>query len=157
MNRISNTYLSIDGLSIIRGIISGKFPPPSITKSIPMSIIVAEPGFVRFTAKADEKHLNPLGGVHGGFAATVLDSVTGCAIHTRLGAGEIYSTVDLTIKMTKLVPMGKELIAEGKIIHMSNRLGVSEGILKDEEGTLYAHATATCMIHRTPEKSHPKH
>jgi len=103
---------------------------------------------VKFTARADKRHLNPLGGVHGGFAATVLDSVTGCAVHTMLDAGVGFGTVDLNVKMLKAIPLDRELTAEGRVIHLSRSLGVSEGSIRDAEGVLFAHATATCAIIR---------
>ncbi|KCX23124.1 PaaI family thioesterase, partial [Acinetobacter baumannii] len=92
--------------------------------------------------------LNPLGGVHGGFAATVLDSVTGCAVHTMLPAGVGYGTIDLNVKMCRPLPQNQVLIATGKVINLSKNLGISEGKITDEEGKLYAYATATCMIIR---------
>ena len=90
-----------------------------------------------------------MGGVHGGFAATVLDSVTGCAVHSLLESGVAYSTVDLNVKMVRPVPLDRELTAIGKIIHMSGRLAISEGRLQDGDGKILAHATATCMILRS--------
>jgi uncharacterized protein (TIGR00369 family) len=87
-----------------------------------------------------------MGGVHGGFAATVLDSVTGCAVHTLLNAGVGYGTIDLNVKMIRTVPKNEKLIAEGKIINLSKSLGISEGTLKSQDGKLLATATATCMI-----------
>jgi uncharacterized protein (TIGR00369 family) len=113
-----------------------------------MKGVEVDSGCIKFSAKADKRHTNPLGGVHGGFAATVLDSVTGCAVHTMLEAGVGYGTLDLNIKMLKAIPIEKELVVEGKVIHLSKKIGVSEGTLKDVEGNLYAHATATCMIYR---------
>ncbi|MFK7200600.1 PaaI family thioesterase [Acinetobacter baumannii] len=95
-----------------------------------------------------DNHLNPLGGVHGGFAATVLDSVTGCAVHTMLPAGVGYGTIDLNVKMCRPLPQNQVLIATGKVINLSKNLGISEGKITDEEGKLYAYATATCMIIR---------
>ena len=99
-----------------------------------------------FKATANETHTNPMGGVHGGFAATVMDSVTGCATHTVLGAGVGYGTIELNVKMCKPVPFNKTLIAEGKVINKTRRLVISEGYLRDETGSLYAYATATNMI-----------
>jgi uncharacterized protein (TIGR00369 family) len=108
-----------------------------------------EPGLIVFTAIAGQQHLNPLGGVHGGFAATVLDSVTGCAVHSLLESGVAYATVDLNVKMIRPVPTDRELNAIGKLIHMSGSLAVSEGRLQDGDGKILAHATATCMILRS--------
>ena len=106
-------------------------------------------GHASFKVKADQRHLNPLGGVHGGFAATVLDSATGCAVHTTLEAGVGYGTIDLNVKMCRPVPQNKQLFAIGQLINLSKSLAISEGKLVDEDGKLYAHATATCMIIRT--------
>ncbi|MEK5790279.1 PaaI family thioesterase, partial [Acinetobacter johnsonii] len=82
------------------------------------------------------------------FAATVLDSVTGCAVHTILPAGVGYGTIDLNVKMCRPLPQNQVLIATGKVINLSKNLGISEGKITDEEGKLYAYATATCMIIR---------
>lgn len=138
----------LNGLELLQSIVDGNAAMPPMAQTIPMSIISVEPGSVIFTATAGQQHLNPLGGVHGGFAATVLDSVTGCAVHSLLESGVAYSTVDLNVKMVRPVPRDRELTAKGKIIHMSSRLAVSEGRLQDGDGKILAHATATCMILR---------
>ena len=134
------------GIEILKAILKGELPHPTMSESIPMKVMLVEKGKVVFNAIANDKHLNPQGGVHGGFAATVLDSVTGCAVHTLLGAGVAYGTIDLNIKMLRPVPRDENLIAEGKVINLSKSLGVSEGTLKSKEGKLYATSTATCMI-----------
>jgi len=138
----------LTGLELMRAMMEGRIPRAPIAEIVPMKPLELAGGYAKFAAKADKRHLNPLGGVHGGFAATVLDSVTGCAIHTMLEAGVGYGTIDLDIKMLRPVPLEKELVAEGRVIHLSKKIGVSEGQLKDADGTLYAHATATCMIYR---------
>ncbi|MCF6299901.1 MAG: PaaI family thioesterase [Proteobacteria bacterium] len=137
---------NMTGLEIMQAMVQGSIPHPSITKTFPMKCVLAKKGKIIFQVKADERHLNPLGGVHGGFSATVMDSVTGCVVHTMLDAKVGYATVDLNVKMLKPVPRDTKLIAEGTIIKVSKSLGVSEGTLKDEAGKLYAHSTATCMI-----------
>jgi len=139
---------NMTGLEVMQAMIAGKVPAASMAETIPMNGTLAEHGKVQFEAIADERHLNPLGGVHGGFAATVMDSATGCAIHTVLEAGVGYGTIDLNVKMLKAVPKNVRLIAEGKVVHVSKSIGAAEGTLKDSNGTLYAHATATCMIIR---------
>ena len=137
---------NMTGLEIMQAMAKGVIPHPSIAETIPMKCVLAEKGRIVFEVKADERHLNPLGGIHGGFSATVMDSVTGCVVHTMLDAGVGYGTIDLNVKMLKPVPKEITLIAEGRIINVSRSLGVSEGTLKDETGKLYAHSTATCMI-----------
>ncbi|MCU4562845.1 PaaI family thioesterase [Acinetobacter sp. WU_MDCI_Abxc222] len=140
--------MEMTGLEFLQAMIEGHIPPASISKTIPMQPTEISEGSVIFKAQADQNHLNPLGGVHGGFAATVLDSVTGCAVHTMLPAGVGYGTIDLNVKMCRPIPQNQALIATGKVINLSKNLGISEGKIIDEEGKLYAYATATCMIIR---------
>jgi uncharacterized protein (TIGR00369 family) len=141
--------VDMSGLELVQAMVDGTFPHPSMTDTIPMRVTEAGRGYVKFRARADKRHLNPLGGVHGGFAATVLDSVTGCAIHTLLDPRVAYGTVDLNVKMLKAIPLDQELTAEGRVLHFSRTLGASEGTIKDADGTLFAHATATCVILRS--------
>lgn len=136
----------MSGLQIMQAMCDGKIPAPSMSLTIPMTVDHVKEGSVSFTVKADDRHLNPLGGVHGGFAATVLDSVTGCAVFSMLDAGIGYGTIDLNVKMCRPIPKDKELYAYGKIINMSKSLGIAEGKIVDENDKIYAHATATCMI-----------
>lgn len=140
--------MEMTGLEFLQAMIEGHIPPASISKTIPMQPTEISEGSVTFKAQADHNHLHPLGGVHGGFAATVLDSVTGCAVHTMLPAGVGYGTIDLNVKMCRPLPQNQVLIATGKVINLSKNLGISEGKITDEEGKLYAYATATCMIIR---------
>ena len=142
--------LEMSGLELIQAAADGKLPMATMAETVPMRIVEVSRGRVRFSVRADRRHLNPLGGVHGGFAATVLDSVTGCAVHTTLEAGVGYGTVDLNVKMLRAVPLDIELVAEGSVIHVSRSLGVAEGSLRDAAGTLLAHATCTCAIIRRP-------
>lgn len=136
------------GLQLLQAMCEGKIPPASISETMSMQPYEVAEGTIHFKVKADSRHLNPLGGVHGGFAATVLDSVTGCAVHSMLEAGVGYGTIDLNIKMCRPIPKDQQLLAIGKVINISKNLGISEGKIVDEDGKLYAHATATCMIIR---------
>ena len=138
----------MSGLEGFQAMRDGKLPHPTMADTIPMRITEASPGYVKFSARADRRHVNPLGSVHGGFAATVLDSVTGCAVHTLLEAGVVIGTIDLHVKMLKAVPLEQEPVAECRVLHVSRSLGVSEASLRDTEGNLLAHATATCAILR---------
>ena len=136
------------GLQLLQAMCDGRIPAPSMSETIPMQPYEVSEGTICFKVKANHHHLNPLGGVHGGFAATVLDSVTGCAVHSMLEAGAGYGTIDLNIKMCRPIPQNQQLLAIGKVINISKNLGISEGKIVDENGKLYAHATATCMIIR---------
>jgi len=137
----------LSGLEVFMAMKEGRIPYPSMTQTIPMRCVEVEKGFIRIQTRADSRHMT-LGGVHGGFSATVLDGATASAVHTTLEPGEGCSTLDLNIKILKPVPLDTDLIAEGEIIHTSKRIGVSKGTLKDNQGTLYAYATTTCAIFR---------
>jgi len=136
----------MSGLQIMQEMCNGNLPMPSMATTVPMSASEVGPGHITFIVKADERHLNPMGSVHGGFAATVLDSVTGCAVFSMLEAGLSYGTIDLNIKMCRPIPLNTELKAVAKVLNISKSLGIAEAQLIDEAGKLYAHATATCMI-----------
>mgnify|MGYP000580118852 FL=1 len=138
----------LSGLEQLNLIMEGKIPPPAMAVTMGTTSIDVKEGVAIFKAVANDSHLNPMGGVHGGFACTLMDSVTGCAVHSVLAPGESYGTIDLNVKMMRPVPKGVELIAEGKVINISKSLGVSEGRLVDAAGKLYAHATCTCKIIR---------
>jgi uncharacterized protein (TIGR00369 family) len=138
----------LSGVQVIQAIIDGKHPHPGIASSIPMIFCEVEEGRVRFEATANKTHLNLMNGTYGGFAATVLDSVTGCAIHSLLEVGATFGTIELHVKMMRPVPQLIKLLAEGKVINISRSLGVAEGWLTDSDGKLLAHATSTCMIKR---------
>ncbi len=126
----------MSGFELLSAMKDGKIPYSSIADTVPMRFVEIEKGSIKFSVKADDRHLNPLGGVHGGFATTVLDSVTGCAIHTLLEAGVGFSTVDINIKMLRPIPLNNELHEEGQVLHISKNLGVSEGVIKDNDGKL---------------------
>ena len=134
------------GLEYLRAVQRGDLDHPPIARIIPMRFEEIEVDRVMFLCKAGHEHQNPGGATHGGFAATVLDSVTGCAVATRLPAGVQYGTIELNVKMMRPVPVDVWLRAEGRVLNISRSLGVSEGSLTDEAGKLYAHATCTCLI-----------
>ena len=138
----------ITGLELMRMAMKlpGDMGGRGIASVIPMKITEADEGRVVFVAKADDRHTNPLGAVHGGFAATVLDSATGCAVHTLLPAGVGYGTVDLNVKMVRPVPKDEELLAVGEVIDRTKTTAISKATLTNREGKIYAYATATCRI-----------
>jgi uncharacterized protein (TIGR00369 family) len=93
------------------------------------------------------RHYNPIGTVHGGFAATLLDSALGCAIFSTIAKGDTWTTLELKFNLVR--PLSKDtgpVRAEGRIVHRGRTVATSEGDLKDRAGKLYAHATTTCMI-----------
>ncbi|AOK31204.1 MULTISPECIES: PaaI family thioesterase [Burkholderia] len=140
--------IPMSGLQMLRAAAAGELPHAPMWTTTPMRAELIEAGYVKVTARADERHLNSQGAVHGGFVATVLDTVTGCAVHTMLDAGVGYATIDLNVKMLRPAPQSVDLIAEGKVVHLSRSLGVAEGVLSTADGKKIALATATCFIRR---------
>ena len=139
---------TMTGLEIIQAMFDGSLAYPPITEIMPLKGIVVEKGRVVFEARADARHLNQVGGVNGGFAAAILDSVTGYTVVSMLERGETCVTIDLHIKMLHAITKDVPLEAEGRLISLSRSLGSSEATIKDHENRLCAHATATCMILR---------
>ena len=138
----------LSGEEFLKLIIEGDIAPPNMAETISMNLIHGSGGKAVFHAWSKKEYLNPLGGVHGGFSATLLDSAAGCAVHTLLKPGEIYVTTDLNVKMLKAIPVELMLIAEAEVISISRQIALSTATLKDQDGVIYAYASATCLIKR---------
>lgn len=139
----------MSGIDYLRAIASGQVPPPPIALLMGMGIAEIEEGRVVFTVEPAEYHYNPIGVVHGGLAATLLDSAMGCAVQSLLPAGTGYTTLEIKVNLVRaLTAETGEVRAEGKIIHMGSRIATAEGRVTDRSGKLYAHATTTCIILR---------
>jgi uncharacterized protein (TIGR00369 family) len=141
---------TMSGLEIWRAVAAGELPPPPIGEAMGFTIPVVEHGHVVFAAEAAPWMLNPLGSVHGGAIATLLDSCVGCAVHTTLPVGVGYTTLELKLNYVRAVPAGAgELRAEGTVIHAGGTVATAEGRLTAaSDGRLLAHATTTCLIMR---------
>lgn len=148
MNDSSKRPDAMSGVEYFARLMAGELPTPSMADTIPIRFVHAETGTVRVEASADARHLNTVGGVHGGFAATVIDTVTGCAVHTHMAPGETYTTISLELKMLRPPPIDETMIAEGRVINIGRRLAVAEGVLRNAQGKLVAQGSATCMIFR---------
>jgi uncharacterized protein (TIGR00369 family) len=136
-----------DGLGCLSAIIAGTVPQPPIGETLGFHLIEAEAGRAVFEGLPEARHYNPIGSVHGGFAATLLDSALGCAIFSMLHKGDAWTTLELKLNFVRgLTKDTGPVRAEGRIIHRGRTVATSEGDLKDSVGKLYAHATTTCMI-----------
>ena len=125
----------------------GELPPPPIGHLLGFVAIEFEKGRFVFQGTPRLEHYNPIGVIHGGFAATLLDSCVGCAIHTMLPAGKGYTTLELKVNYIRAMTDKTGLVrAEGKVISAGNQAGVAEGRLTDTSGRLLAFATTTCLI-----------
>lgn len=127
---------------------SGELPYPAMWQTVPLRFLHIAPGRIEMEARADERHRNAFGGVHGGFAATALDTVLGLAIYTSLGEHARHITVDLSVKIVKALPLDTTLIAASELVHISRSVGVSQAVIRSTQGVIYAHGTTTCMIQR---------
>jgi uncharacterized protein (TIGR00369 family) len=135
------------GLEVMRGMAAGRLPRPPIGTLMNMHTMEVEPGIVTFEALPEFKHYNPIGSVHGGFAATLLDSCMGCAIHSSLAAGIGYTTVDLAIKYIKaMTDKTGPVFARGEVITSGKRVATAQGWLRDASGALIATGTTTCLV-----------
>jgi uncharacterized protein (TIGR00369 family) len=145
---------SVSGLDFLRQILDGRFPGPPIAELLGFRPVEVEKGRVVFAATPGARHYNPIGSVHGGFAATLLDSCMSCAIQSMLEAGHGYTTVELKVNFVRPLSADTcEVRAEGKIIHAGRQIGTAEGRLTDAKGRLLAHGTATCLVFRLPQAS----
>jgi uncharacterized protein (TIGR00369 family) len=138
---------SMPGLDLLRRMIAGEYPAPPIAGTLAFTLTEADPGRAVFRGLPGERHLNPLGGVHGGWAATLMDSALACAVHTTLEAGEAYTTAEFKVNFLRpITPETGEVVCEGKVVHRGRTLAVSEATLKDAAGKLLAFGTETCSI-----------
>ena len=135
------------GIELLQRIIDGKYPAPPIAALLNFTLTEVYEGRAVFHGLPGEKHLNPLGGVHGGWAATLLDSALGCSVQTMLAVGEAYTTAEFKVNLIRpITPKTGEVVCEGRIIHRGRTLAVSEATLKDAGGRLLAFGTETCSI-----------
>ncbi len=141
----------LPGLEMMRRLALGEVPPPPVAKLLDMELVEAGPGRALFALEPAEWMYNPIGSVHGGVAATVLDSCMGCAVHTTLEAGAGYTTTDLQVRYLRAMRAGGgRVLAEGTVVHSGRRTATAEGrlFLEDDETVLFAHASTGCVILR---------
>jgi uncharacterized protein (TIGR00369 family) len=135
------------GLQLLEGIRAGTIPPPGFAVLLDLTLEHVEEGRVTFAMTPGEAHLNPLGTVHGGLLATMLDSAMGCAVQSVLPAGSSYTTLQLDVKYVRSPALGRgPILAEGTVVHAGRRTATAEGRVLDSGGRLCAHATTTCLV-----------
>jgi len=139
---------AMSGIDYMRAIVAGELPPPPIAVTMRLRPIELEEGRVVFEGEPGEEHYNPIGVVHGGYAATLLDSALGCAVHTTLAVGSGYTSLGLEAKFVR--PISRDtgrVLCEAKVIHRGRRQATAEARLTAaESGKLLAHGQATLMI-----------
>jgi len=142
-----SALLELDGLGQLQAMVRGEAPTPPIMETLGFTGFRPERGRVVVEMPAAEFHYNPLGGVHGGVISTLLDTAAACAVHSTLAVGELYTSVDLTVKFLRPVTVDSGLLTcEGTVLQRGRRTALAQAQLSDERGKLVAHATSTCMI-----------
>jgi uncharacterized protein (TIGR00369 family) len=141
------TMKALGGLDFLKGIVNGTQPHPPMSELLGFYLIEIDEGRAVFEGLPEFRHYNPIGSVHGGFAATLLDSALGCAIFSTIAKGEAWTTLELKFNFVRRMTKDTGPVrAEGRILHRGRTLATSQGELKDRAGKLYAHASTTCMI-----------
>ena len=135
------------GLEIMQAMLRGELPFAPIARTLDFQLLEVEEGRALFQGTPGPAHLNPLGTVHGGWYATLLDSALGCAVHTKMPPGRAYTTAELGVNLVRAIgPKVQRVRAEGRVLHCGRQLATAEARLFGPDGTLYAHATTTCLV-----------
>jgi len=145
------TAASMTGLELLQEMIAGRLPGPPILETLDFTVTEVEHGRAVFAGVPQLKHYNPLGTVHGGYTATLLDSCMGCAVHSTLPKGIGYTTLEFKVSLIRALTKDTGLVrAEGKVLNAGRRAATAEGRLTDANGKLLAHATTTCLVFELP-------
>ena len=136
------------GIDFLRAIRDGELPPAPIQGLLGFTLVEVDEGRVVFTATPGEQHYNPIGVVHAGLAATLLDSAMGAAVHSTLEQGSGYTTLETKFNLTRAIDAGTgEIRAEGTVVHRGRRVATADGrVTRASDGKLLAHGTSTCLI-----------
>jgi uncharacterized protein (TIGR00369 family) len=140
--------LRLSGLEYLDAMLAGELPPPPIAETLGVWPLRFEEGVAQFYADPEERHYNPLGVVHGGLVATLLDSALACAVQTTLPAGVSYTTVDLNVTFVRAVTAETgRLVCTSEIVHRGSRVATAQArVVAEDSGKLVAHGSTTCMI-----------
>ena len=140
------------GIDFVRAIFDGKLPVPPIMQSIEPFDSTVEPGVVVMYSTPGFRHYNPIGSVHGGYAATLLDSAMGLAVHSTLPAGSGYTTLEFKVSFIRgMTKDSGPVRTEGCILNVGRRAATAEARITDANGRLLAHATTTCLVFEIPK------
>ena len=139
--------LAMSGIDYMRAVADGDLPQPPIAGLMQFDLVEVEPGRAVFTCVPDESAYNPIGAIHGGLICTLLDSVTGCAVHTTLPQGKGYTSIEIKVNYLKAVRLNSGLLtATGTVVKAGSRVGFTEGVVIDASGAVVATATSTLLI-----------
>jgi uncharacterized protein (TIGR00369 family) len=137
----------LTGIEVLESTLAGKLPRVPIAETLDFTLIRVEPGIAVFQGRPQVRHYNPLGSVHGGWFATLLDSAMSCAVQTTLPAGKALTTMEFKVNLVRPLTDSVGVVrAEGKVLNAGRRVAVAEARLVGPDGKLYAHGTTTCLL-----------
>jgi uncharacterized protein (TIGR00369 family) len=152
---IATAGAGLSGIEFLTAIAEGKIPQPPVMEALDFDGASFTEGRAVFRLTPQEFHYNPIGSVHGGVFATLLDSACGCSVHTMLPAGVFYTSLDLSVKFLRPVTVNTgPITAEATVIHLGRRTALAEGRITDAAGKIYVTATSSCVLLR-PEDNNP--
>ena len=138
---------TLSGLEFLGAIAAGRLPAPPISAVLGFRLVEVVHGRAVFEGQPQSAFYNPLGSVHGGWALTLLDSCTACAVQSTLAAGQGYTSVETKVNFTRpLTVESGRVRAEGRVISIGRRIGTADGRLIGADGRVYAHGSSTCLI-----------
>lgn len=140
-----------NGLAFMQAMVRGEVPSPPIARTLDFLLIAVDSGTAVFQGTPRLAHYNPLGSVHGGWFAALLDSALGCAVHTMMPPGRGYTTAELSVNLVRAITTDVPRVrAEGRVVHCGRQLATADARLIGPDGKLYAHATTTCLVFDMP-------
>jgi uncharacterized protein (TIGR00369 family) len=134
----------LDGMAFLQGMVRGELPSAPIAHTLDFHLVEVSAGRAVFQGRPGAAHLNPMGGVHGGWFATLLDSALGCAVHSLMPVGRGYTTAEFGVHLVRGI---------GEVVHCGRQLATAQARLVGADGTLYAHASTTCLVFDIAPKS----
>lgn len=138
----------LSGLQLMQGLLAGHYPAPPISHTLDFLLVEVGEGHAVFQGEPLWHHYNPLGTVHGGWFATLLDSALGCAVHSTMKPGESYTTLEVKLNLVRALKDGapKRVRAIGRVRHRGRQMATAEADLIGPDGKLYAHASTSCLV-----------
>lgn len=140
----------LTGIETLQAMLAGEVPFASIAQTLDYMLISVSEGEAVFQGSPNLSHLNPMGGVHGGWYGTLLDSALGCAVHTLMPVGRGYTTAEYSVNLVRAVRPGGVYRTIGRVLHCGKQLATAEAKIVDADGKLYAHGTTTCLVFELP-------
>lgn len=140
------TLLSMSGMEFLQAMLDGRVAAPAMARTMGFALTAVEPGRIVFRGRASIQHTNPMGGVHGGWYGSLLDSALGCAVMSGVPRGHWYTTLEYKVNLTRALPLDTEVGCVGLLDHIGRTTAVAHAEIRGLDGKLYATGNTTCLI-----------